>query len=93
MTAEELATSHRRKAMLEKKAALYDQLKRGDSAGLSEAQRSSLGVDFEKKLEQEWDALQNGTQGEESEEGESDSSQESDDEQPVRDIPLFLSKG
>lgn len=92
-TSEEMTASHQRKTMLERKAEMYDRLQRGDTAGLSEAQRSSLGVDFDKKMIRDWDALQNGSQQQESESDEEESDSDSDDEEPVRMSPFLKSSG
>lgn len=86
-TAEELAQSHNRKSALERKAELYERLKRGDTAGLTPGQRASLGVDFDRKVQQEWDRRDE-EQEEESEE-KSVSSGGSDDEESVSAVCPF----
>lgn len=87
-TAEELAQSHQRKTALQKKAELYERLQKGDTAGLTEAQRNSLGVDFEKKVQQEWDRRDEES-SEQEEEEQSDGS-DTDDEEPVGSFVYLL---
>ena len=67
------ASGHHRQSILLAKAKLYEKLRKGDTAGLSAAQRASLPVDFDAKANQEWDdAMQKPA--------ESESDQDSDDD-------------
>lgn len=91
MSEENATSGHQRQSILLAKAKLYEKLRKGDSAGLTEAQRASLSVDFDAKATQEWDDMvdqrkmgQTNGSKHESESGESDS--DSSDEEPTSGV-------
>lgn len=86
------SSPYARQNILIQKAKLYEKLRKGDTAGLTAGQKASLNVDFEAKVQQEWDDLDRDESRKvpKRPESESESQEDSEDEgpQPLKSVSL-----